>query len=145
MSELYKSPIYNRVDSPPSLSEIEDLLCFIKSNPSTLCKPVGNDKNTDMRNDNLNNIKQQCSIFVCNISFAVTESDIRALFENVTRVLKFNLVDKKDDTGRLIKRFAFVTVESKETMKMVIQSLNGFILNGRNLVLRENEKYKKDL
>jgi hypothetical protein len=90
--------------------------------------------------------KNVFSAFVCNISFQVLECDVLEIFKGVTRVAKFNLVENKDDTGKIVKRFAFVTVNTQIDLDHLIEQTNGAILGGRPLVVRiaDDRQKKKD-
>lgn len=68
------------------------------------------------------------SVYVGNLNYAVTEGDIRSLFETVGAVSKVSLITDRD-TGRP-KGFAFVEMDNAED---AIERLNGQELMGRAL------------
>ena len=73
-------------------------------------------------------------IFVGNLSYQTTESDITTLFEQVGQVDSVNVITDRD-TGRS-KGFAFVEMSNEDADKAITQ-LNGTEVNGRTLTVNE--------
>jgi len=73
-------------------------------------------------------------VFVGNLSFQTTESDITSTFEQYGAVESVSIITDRD-TGRS-KGFGFVLMEDEGAEK-AIASLNGAQLNGRNLTVNE--------
>src|ERR1051326_8906409 len=74
-------------------------------------------------------------LFVGNLSFQTTESDITAAFESFGSIESVSIITDRD-TGRS-KRFAFVMIEEEEAANKAIAQLNGSQLNGRALTVNE--------
>ncbi|GMT41703.1 MAG: hypothetical protein IEMM0002_0114 [bacterium] len=79
------------------------------------------------------------NIFVGNLSFAVTESELRALFDEHGTVESLNLI-KDRETGRS-RGFAFVEMDNAEA-DAAIKALNGMDLQGRNIKVNQAEDRK---
>jgi len=75
------------------------------------------------------------NIFVGNLDFAATESEIRSLFEPHGKVERVSLVTDRD-TGRS-RGFAFVEMTDAAEADRAIAALNGHELNGRALNVNE--------
>jgi RNA recognition motif-containing protein len=75
------------------------------------------------------------NLFVGNMSFDTTESELRALFEQFGEVERVNIVTDRD-TGRA-RGFAFVEMASDEAAASAIAALNGRELNGCALNVNE--------
>src|SRR6187401_362996 len=73
-------------------------------------------------------------MFVGNLSFQTTESDIRAAFEQYGEVESVSIITDRD-TGRS-KGFGFVEM-SEENAGKAISALSGTELNGRALTVNE--------
>lgn len=74
-------------------------------------------------------------MYVGNLPFSITEVAVRQLFADFGTVTDVHLpVDR--DSGRP-RGFAFVTMDSVESMNQAIQALNGKPFEGRNLALNE--------
>lgn len=74
-------------------------------------------------------------LYVGNLSFDVTESDLRNLVSEHGPVNEINIVMDKT-TGRA-RGFAFVTMNTEEGAKAAIQALNGKEWKGRPLTVNE--------
>ena len=74
-------------------------------------------------------------IYVGNLPWATTSSDLQALFEEHGTVESAELVTDRE-TGRS-RGFGFVTLEGDEASNAAIESLNGHDINGRPLVVNE--------
>lgn len=73
-------------------------------------------------------------IYVGNLSYQTTESDLTTLFEQVGQVDSVNVITDRD-TGRS-KGFAFVEMSNEDADKAITQ-LNGTEVNGRTLTVNE--------
>ena len=73
-------------------------------------------------------------LFVGNLSFQTTESDVTSAFEQCGAVESVSIITDRD-TGRS-KGFGFVVMEEEGASK-AIASLNGTQLNGRTLTVNE--------
>ena len=74
-------------------------------------------------------------IFVGNIPFSTSETDLRTVFERFGRVTSVQLV-KNADNGNP-RGFAFVAMPRFEDAEEAIVRLNGTTLAGRRLVVNE--------
>lgn len=79
------------------------------------------------------------NIFVGNMSFQTTESDLRALFEPFGQVTRIHIVNDRE-TGQP-RGFAFVEMEKDAEAAKAMTDLNGKEVAGR--VLRVNEATPK--
>lgn len=75
------------------------------------------------------------SLFVGNMSFQTTESDLRAMFEPFGEITRINVMTDRD-TGRA-RGFAFVEMASDEEAAKAIAALNGKEVDGRALNVNE--------
>lgn len=73
------------------------------------------------------------NIFVGNLTFGATESDLRALFEAYGTVDRVSIVTDRD-TGRS-KGFGFVEMPNDSEGDRAIDALNGHDMGGRNLTI----------
>ena len=74
-------------------------------------------------------------LYVGNLSFDVTENDLRTLVSEHGPVNEINVIMDKI-TGRA-RGFAFVTMNSQEGADAVVQALNGKEWQGRALTVNE--------
>lgn len=74
-------------------------------------------------------------LYVGNISFKVTEDDVKDLFSQAGEVVSVKLI-KDAATGRL-RGFGFVEMASKEEAQKAISMFNGNALMDRNIVVNE--------
>ena len=74
-------------------------------------------------------------MFVGNLSFQTTESDIRAAFEQYGAVESVAIITDRD-TGRS-KGFGFVEMTNADEAEKAIAALNGTELGGRQLTVNE--------
>ena len=74
-------------------------------------------------------------MYVGNLSYDATDSDIRELFE-VHGTVSDVFIVKDRESGRP-RGFAFVTMEEKSAMDAAIEALNGEEFMGRNLAINE--------
>jgi RNA recognition motif-containing protein len=75
------------------------------------------------------------NIFVGNLDFAATDSELRSLFEKYGTVDRVNMVTDRD-TGRP-RGFAFVEMPDSSQADQAISGLNGKEMNGRALNVNE--------
>ena len=74
-------------------------------------------------------------LYVGNVPFSTTSQDLQNLFAQHGAVASVELIADKF-TGRS-RGFAFVTMATPEDAQKVIQALNGFAMEGRNLTVNE--------
>ncbi|MDO5552266.1 MAG: RNA-binding protein [Planctomycetia bacterium] len=74
-------------------------------------------------------------IYVGNLSYSTTESDLRSAFEAYGAVDSVDVIMDRQ-TGRS-KGFGFVEMSNRDEAQKVIQSLDGQSLNDRNLTVNE--------
>ena len=74
-------------------------------------------------------------LFVGNLSFQTTESDINAAFETFGSIESVSIITDRD-TGRS-KGFGFVVMSEEESADKAIAQMNGSQLNGRALTVNE--------
>jgi len=75
------------------------------------------------------------NLFVGNVSFQTTESDLRSAFEPYGEITRLRIVTDRD-TGRS-RGFAFVDMSDEESATKAIAALNGKELDGRALNVSE--------
>ena len=75
------------------------------------------------------------NLFVGNMSFSTTESDLRSLFEPFGEIARVSVVTDRD-TGRA-RGFAFVEMNNDEEAAKAIAALNGKEVDGRALNVNE--------
>ena len=75
------------------------------------------------------------NLFVGNMSFQTTESELRSLFEPFGEISRVNVITDRD-TGQA-RGFAFVEMSHDEEAAKAISSLNGKEVNGRALNVNE--------
>ena len=74
-------------------------------------------------------------LYVGNISFNTSNSDLEQMFGKVGTVLSTNIIEDRD-TGRS-RGFGFVEMSSKEEADNAIASFNGTEVDGRELLVNE--------
>lgn len=74
-------------------------------------------------------------LFVGNLNFQTTESELRALFEQFGNIGDVHIATDRD-TGRA-RGFAFVEMTDDESAEKAIAALNGREMNGRALNVNE--------
>lgn len=72
-------------------------------------------------------------LFVGNLSYGITDSDLQELFGRFGQVTSCNIA-KDRDTGRA-RGFGFVEMESQAQAEAAIKGLNGFDVNGRQIAV----------
>ncbi len=75
------------------------------------------------------------NIYVGNLSFEVTEEDLRQAFEAFGQVTSANII--KDKYSGQSRGFGFVEMSTKAEAQSAITSLNGKELKGRTLNVNE--------
>ena len=75
------------------------------------------------------------NIYVGNMSYDVTDSQLREAFEEFGSVDTVNIITDRD-SGRP-KGFAFVEMKDDGEARAAIEKLNGMELDGRNLKVNE--------
>jgi cold-inducible RNA-binding protein len=75
------------------------------------------------------------NLFVGNLSFQTTESELQALFEQFGEITRVQIMTDRD-TGRS-RGFGFVEMASDEAAAKAIEALNGKELGGRALNVNE--------
>ena len=73
----------------------------------------------------------ETKLYVGNLSYSITESELRALFEECGTVQELVLITDKP-TGRP-KGFGFVTMGTQEEADQAISQLNGKMVGGREM------------
>jgi len=74
-------------------------------------------------------------LYVGNLSYKVTEDDLKDLFKEFKTVTKVNVITDRA-TGRS-RGFGFVELSSDEDADKAIESLNGKTLQDREIVVNE--------
>jgi cold-inducible RNA-binding protein len=83
------------------------------------------------------------NIFVRNLDPTTTEAQLKDLFAAYGSVETVTIVKDRDTSGP--RGFAFIEMTDAAEAKAAMQSLNGFVLNGRALSLNEaREKLPHD-
>jgi len=78
------------------------------------------------------------SIFVAKLDFGVTNEQLRQLFEQHGSVLKVNVATDRE-TGKS-RGFAFVEMTDPGEAENAINALNGHMINGRDIAVKEAEQ-----
>ena len=81
------------------------------------------------------------NIYVGNLSYEVTEEELKQLFEEYGSIVK-TIIIKDRETGRS-KGFGFVEMAEKEAGTKAIQELDGSELKGRNVKVNEARERKE--
>lgn len=75
------------------------------------------------------------NLFVGSLPYTITEDALRDLFAGHGQVQSVNII--KDKFSGQSRGFAFVEMVTDEDAAKAIQALNGFNVDGRNLVVKE--------
>ena len=75
------------------------------------------------------------NLFVGNMSFQTTETELRSLFEPFGQISRINVITDRD--SGLARGFAFVEMANDDEAAKAITSLNGKELDGRALNVNE--------
>lgn len=82
------------------------------------------------------------SLFIRNLSWSVSESDLKSVFESVGIVEDVRIPQDRE-TGRP-RGFAFVTMDSVESATKAIEQLNETPLGDRNVIIAYQDPNKKN-
>ncbi len=82
------------------------------------------------------------NIYVGNLAYKVTESDLEELFAEYGTISSVNIITDKY-SGRS-KGFGFVTMENQDEANKAIEELNGTTLENRDLVVNEARPRKEN-
>lgn len=75
------------------------------------------------------------NLFVGSLPFAVTEDTLGQLFAQHGQVQSANII--KDKYSGQSRGFGFVEMSTDEEAQKAIQALNGYNLEGRNIIVKE--------
>lgn len=75
------------------------------------------------------------NLFVGSLPFAVTEDTLGQLFAQHGQVQSVNII--KDKYSGQSRGFAFVEMSTEEEAQKAISALNGYNLEGRNIIVKE--------
>ena len=75
------------------------------------------------------------NLFVGSLPFSVTEDTVGQLFAQVGQVQSVNVI--KDKYSGQSRGFAFVEMSTEDEAKQAIEKLNGYNLEGRNIIVKE--------
>lgn len=75
------------------------------------------------------------NIFISNLSYGLSESDLNKLFEQYGEVSSVKII-KDRETGRS-RGFGFVEMDNDQEAQEAIEALNQFELKGRNINVSE--------
>lgn len=78
------------------------------------------------------------SIFVAKLDFGVSNQELRQLFEQYGTVLKATVATDRE-TGKP-RGFAFVEMADRDEAQQAIRALDGHVINGRALAVKEAEQ-----
>lgn len=78
------------------------------------------------------------SIFVAKLDFGVSNQELRQLFEQYGTVLKATVATDRE-TGKP-RGFAFVEMVDRDEAQQAIRALDGHVINGRALAVKEAEQ-----
>lgn len=82
-------------------------------------------------------------LFVGNISFRMTEDDLRNLFSQSGKVLSVAIPTDRD-TGRK-RGFAFVEMENQDEAQAAIDTFNGKTVEGREIVVNPSRPRERQV
>lgn len=77
--------------------------------------------------------KRVMNIYVGNLSYNMTEEELKAMFTEHGQVTSVNLI--KDKYTGQSKGFGFVEMEKQAEAEAAIKALNGRAVNGRNITV----------
>src|SRR3989338_11088046 len=75
------------------------------------------------------------NLFVGSLPFSTTEEALGQLFAQYGQIVSVNVI--KDRYSGQSRGFAFVEMSTDEEAKQAIEKLNGYNLEGRNIVVKE--------
>jgi len=82
------------------------------------------------------------SIFVAKLDFGVTSEELKRLFQTYGAVLKANVATDRE-TGKS-RGFGFVEMADRDAAMEAIRSLDGHLINGRPIAVKEAEQRGND-
>ncbi|MDH4199782.1 MAG: RNA-binding protein [Spirochaetia bacterium] len=80
------------------------------------------------------------NIYVGNLSYSITETELRNAFSKFGDIVSINIITDKFTNQP--KGFAFVEMGSKESGVKAISELNGIELNSREIIVNEAKPKK---
>ena len=83
-------------------------------------------------------MSQQSQLFIGNLSFKLSEEDLKATFSEFGTVLEVKLPLERGTTKK--RGFGFVTFETPEQAQAAIDGLNGKEISGREIRINFAEK-----
>ena len=69
-------------------------------------------------------------LFICNIAFDTNEDELQLMFEATAEVISFKIISEPN------KKYGFVFTKTMDDCLLLIEKFDGFLLNGRSLVVR---------
>ena len=81
------------------------------------------------------------NIYVGNLSYQLTEDELRAAFETYGEVAEVSII--KDKYSQESKGFGFVEMPEQADAEEAIKQLDGFVLKGRNMKVSQARPRKK--
>jgi len=81
------------------------------------------------------------NMYIGNLSYNVTEDDLKDLFSEFGEVVNVNII--KDKFSGQSKGFGFVEMPSNSEADKAIKALNGNELKGRNIKVSQGERRRK--
>mmetsp|Transcript_34441 Transcript_34441/g.47720 ORF Transcript_34441/g.47720 Transcript_34441/m.47720 type:complete len:235 (+) Transcript_34441:63-767(+) len=74
------------------------------------------------------------TIYVANLDYSLTNSDIHTIFSTVGHIVKVSVVKNRDgEWARQSKGLAFIQFNTKEDANKAVETFHGKVLNGRTL------------
>ena len=74
-------------------------------------------------------------LYVGNLSFDTTEDSLKAVFAEVAQVSRVSII--RDKFTNRSRGFAFVEIDDEAAAKKAIETLNGRMVDGRNIKVNE--------
>lgn len=81
------------------------------------------------------------NMYIGNLSYNVTEDDLKDLFSEFGEVVNVNII--KDKFSGQSKGFGFVEMPNNSEADKAIKALNGNELKGRNIKVSQGERRRK--
>lgn len=83
----------------------------------------------------------QTKLYVGNLSYKTKDEDLKTAFEKAGVVVSAKVLTDRE-TGRS-RGFGFVEMETEEGAQTAVQTLNGFMLDGRKLKVDESRPQER--